>query len=415
MMTTSRRLFIEGTAAAGVSMALNNVASAQSDVLRIGLLTVKTGPLASGGIDMELALKMYLNERNNTLSGVKTQLFVADTGGSPANAKTKIQELVELNKIHVLVGPLAAFEVLAIDDYIAEHKIPTLSVAAAEDMTQRKPNPWVVRATSSSAQSSHVMGDYCAKILKYKRMSMIADDIAYGQEMNAGFQRVFEENGGKIVQKLFSPLTAPDYGSFLAQLKTDVDGIFLGFAGSNGFRFIRQLNEYGLKNKFAIIGGMTTLDESVLRNMGDEALGIETVCWYSAELDNPINAKFAPAFRKAFSYDPGYYAAGTYVNGAILENALKVIKGKFDDKNALMAALHKTNIPTARGTVKFDEFGNVVGDIYIRKVARKDGRLVNTVTKTYPNVSQFWTYNQKEFLANPVYSRDWPPAKNLES
>ncbi len=414
-MTTSRRLFIEGTAAAGVSMALNNVASAQSDVLRIGLLTVKTGPLASGGIDMELALKMYLNERNNTLSGVKTQLFVADTGGSPANAKTKIQELVELNKIHVLVGPLAAFEVLAIDDYIAEHKIPTLSVAAAEDMTQRKPNPWVVRATSSSAQSSHVMGDYCAKVLKYKRMSMIADDIAYGQEMNAGFQRVFEENGGKIVQKLFSPLTAPDYGSFLAQLKTDVDGIFLGFAGSNGFRFIRQLNEYGLKNKFAIIGGMTTLDESVLRNMGDEALGIETVCWYSAELDNPIAAKFAPAFRKAFSYDPGYYAAGTYVNGAILENALKVIKGKFDDKNALMAALHKTNIPTARGTVKFDEFGNVVGDIYIRKVARKDGRLVNTVTKTYPNVSQFWTYNQKEFLANPVYSRDWPPAKNLES
>lgn len=414
-MTTSRRLFIEGTAAAGVSMALNNVASAQSDVLRIGLLTVKTGPLASGGIDMELALKMYLNERNNTLAGVKTQLFVADTGGSPANAKTKIQELLELNKIHVLVGPLAAFEVLAIDDYIAEHKIPTLSVAAAEDMTQRKPNPWVVRATSSSAQSSHVMGDYCAKVLKYKRMSMIADDIAYGQEMNAGFQRVFEENGGKIVQKLFSPLTAPDYGSFLAQLKTDVDGIFLGFAGSNGFRFIRQLNEYGLKNKFAIIGGMTTLDESVLRNMGDEALGIETVCWYSAELDNPINAKFAPAFRKAFSYDPGYYAAGTYVNGAILENALKVIKGKFDDKNALMAALHKTNIPTARGTVKFDEFGNVVGDIYIRKVARKDGRLVNTVTKTYPNVSQFWTYNQKEFLANPVYSRDWPPAKNLES
>ncbi len=414
-MTTSRRLFIEGTAAAGVSMALNNVASAQSDVLRIGLLTVKTGPLASGGIDMELALKMYLNERNNTLAGVKTQLFVADTGGSPANAKTKIQELVELNKIHVLVGPLAAFEVLAIDDYIAEHKIPTLSVAAAEDMTQRKPNPWVVRATSSSAQSSHVMGDYCAKVLKYKRMSMIADDIAYGQEMNAGFQRVFEENGGKIVQKLFSPLTAPDYGSFLAQLKTDVDGIFLGFAGSNGFRFIRQLNEYGLKNKFAIIGGMTTLDESVLRNMGDEALGIETVCWYSAELDNPINAKFAPAFRKAFSYDPGYYAAGTYVNGAILENALKVIKGKFDDKNALMAALHKTNIPTARGTVKFDELGNVVGDIYIRKVARKDGRLVNTVTKTYPNVSQFWTYNQKEFLANPVYSRDWPPAKNLES
>ena len=80
-----------------------------------------------------------------------------------------------------------------------------------------------------------------------------------------------------------------------------------------------------------------------------------------------------------------------------------------------MAALKKSNIPTARGPVKFDSLGNIVGDVYIRKVERKDGRLVNTVTKTYTNVSQFWTYDQKAFLANPVYSRDFPPAKNLES
>jgi len=411
---TTRRHFLQGTAAAGVTMALSP-AQAQGETLRLGLLTVKTGPLASGGIDMERALVMYLNERNNMMAGQKVQLFVADTGGVPANAKSKIQELVELNKIHALIGPLAAFEALAIDDYLKTNKVPTLSVAAAEDMTQRKPNPWFVRATSSSAQCAHVMADYCAKTLKYKRMAMVADDIAYGHEMNAGFQHVFEDNGGKIVQKLFPPLTAPDYGSFLAQLKTNVDAVFLGFAGSNGFRFIRQMNEYGLRGKVPIVGGMTTLDESVLRNMGDEALGIPTVCWYSAELANPINAKFAPAFRKLFNYDPGYYAAGTYVNGAILEAAIAAVHGKFTDKVALMAALRKTNIPTARGYVKFDELGNVVGDVYIRQVERKDGRLVNSVIKTYPNVSQFWTYDQKQFLANPVYSRDWPPAKNLES
>jgi branched-chain amino acid transport system substrate-binding protein len=87
-------------------------------------------------------------------------------------------------------------------------------------MTQRKPNPWFVRATSTSSQCAHPMADYCAKIKGYKRMITIADDIAYGHEMIAGFQRVFEENGGKIVQKLSSPLTVPDYGSFLAQLKS---------------------------------------------------------------------------------------------------------------------------------------------------------------------------------------------------
>ena len=162
------------------------------------------------------------------------------------------------------------------------------------------------------------------------------------------------------------------------------------------------------------VGGMTALDEAVLRNMGDEALGIVTACWYSAELDNPLNKQFAPAFRKEFNYDPGFYAAGTYVEAAVLEAALKAVNGKIEDKDAFMAALRATKVDTARGPVRFDEFGNVVGNVYIRKVARKDGRLVNSVIKTYPDVSQFWTYDPKQFLANPVYSRDFPPAKNLE-
>jgi branched-chain amino acid transport system substrate-binding protein len=364
---------------------------------------------------MERALIMYLKERNNVLAGVKVELIVADTGGVPATAKAKVQQLVELNKVHVLLGPLAAFEALAIDDYIKANKIPTLAVAAAEDMTQRKPNEWFVRATSTSAQCAHVMAEYCAVDLKYKRMILIADDIAYGHEMNAGFQRVFEENGGKIVQKLFPPLTVPDYGSYLAQLKTNVDAIFIGFAGSNGFRFVRQFNEYGLLNKITVVGGMTALDESVLRNMGDEALGIKTVCWYSAELNNPINVKFANAFNKQFGYLPGFYAAATYVSGAVLEAAIQSAQGKYADRDLLMSALLKTNTQTARGPVKFDSLGNVVGDVYIRQVQRKNGVLVNSVIKTYPDVSQFWNYDPKKFLSNPVYSRDYPPAMNLES
>jgi branched-chain amino acid transport system substrate-binding protein len=182
------------------------------------------------------------------------------------------------------------------------------------------------------------MADYCAKTLKFKRMALIADDIPYGQEMNAGFQRVFEEAGGKIVQKLFSPMTTPDYASYIGQLK-NVDAVFLGFAGSNGFRFIRQFQDSPLKDKLVLVGGMTALDESVLRNMGDEAVGIQTACWYSPELANPINAKFTAAFRKAHGYDPGFYAAATYVNGAVLEAALKATGGNAD-REALMAALH---------------------------------------------------------------------------
>ena len=93
---------------------------------------------------------------------------------------------------------------------------------------------------------------------------------------------------------------------------------------------------------------MTALDEAVLRNMGDEALGILTACWYSAELDNPINRKFAPAFRKEFKYDPGFYAAATYTNGAVLESALEAVKGKIEDKQAFMKALRGDEGPTLR-------------------------------------------------------------------
>jgi len=414
-MTFNRRRFIEATGAGAAALVMPTIAQSQTGPIRVGLMTVKTGPLASGGIDMERALVQYLKERNYTLAGRKVDLFVGDSGGVPAQARTKIQELVERDKIQVMIGPLATAEALAADDYIRQAQLLTLSVAAAEDMTQRKPNPWFTRGTSTSSQCSMPLADYSHKTLKMRRMAVIADDIAYGHEMCAGFMRVFEENGGKVVQRMFPPLTVPDYGTYLAQLKTDIDGIFLGFAGSNGFRYLRQFNEYGLRGKVTPIGGMTALDEAVLRNMGDEALGIVTSCWYSAEIENAINKKFAANFRVDWSYDPGFYAAATYVEAAVLEATLNALKGNIEDKPSFMKTVRNIKVDTARGPVSFDRYGNVVGNIYIRKVERKDGRLVNRVIHTYPNVSQFWTYKPEEFLKNPVYSRDWPPAKNLES
>jgi branched-chain amino acid transport system substrate-binding protein len=414
-MTISRRQFVGSVAGASIaSLATPQLLSAQSsEPIRIGLMAAKTGPLASGGIDMDLAMNMFLKERENMLAGRKVELIVADTAGIPATARTKAQELVEKNSVHCIIGPLAAFEALAIADYLTEKEIPTLGVAAAEDMTQRHPSPWFARMTSTSAQCAYPLADYAANELKYKTIVTIADDFAYGHEMCAGFQRVFEDNGGKIIQKIFTPLATPDYGSYVAQVK-GADAIFMGTAGSNGFRFLRQFIEYGLKDKMAVIGGMTALDESVLRNMGDEALGILTTSWYSAELDNPLNKAFAAAFRKQFKYDPGYYAGGTYVTAEVLEAAIKATKGNVEDKKALMAAIRSGNVETVRGRIKLDEFGNAIGDTYIRKVTRRDARLVNSVIKTYPDVSQFWTYDKTAFLKNPVYSRDYPPAKNLE-
>lgn len=415
-MAFNRRTVLKGALATGVAASALKVPAsvAQPGPIRVGFLTVKSGALASGGLQMEQGITTFFKERNNMLAGRPVELQTADTAGNPAQARTKTQELVERFNVHVLIGPLAAFEALAIDDYIRSSKTPILSVAGAEDMTQRKPNPWFVRPSSTSAQPSHPMADYAAKDLKLKRAITIADDFAYGHENVAGFQRVFEDAGGKVVQKIFTPLNAPDYGTYISQLK-NADCLYTGHAGSNGLKLIRQLAEYGLKGKFTITGGFTPIDESVLQQMGDEGLGCYSGCWYSAELDNPINKKFVEAIRRDYKVDPGVYAAETYLAAEVLEHALKSIGGKVEDKDVFMKALKDAKVPeTLRGPVSFDEFGNVVGNIYIRKVEKKGGRYVNAVVKTYPNVSQFWTYNKDEFLKNPVYSRDWPPAKNLE-
>ncbi len=390
------------------------IATAQSEPIRIGFLTVRTGPLAAGGKQMEQGIELFLKERNNTLAGRKVQLIMADTGGNPAGARTKTQELVEREKVHVIIGPLAAFEALAIDDYIRQTRTPIVSCsAAAEDLTQRKPNPWFVRSAASSGQPNHAVGEYAAKNLGYKRVAIIADDFAYGHETAAAFQRVFEDNGGKVVQRIFTPLAVPDYGSFLAQLKTNVDAVYAGFAGANGFRFLRQYKEYGLK--MPVLGSMTTADEGILRTMGDEALGVITGGWYAAGIDTPENKRFVEAVNKEYGGDPGYYTLGAYSAGVLVEAAANAVKGKVEDKDAFMKALRSPGtVHDARGAWRLDEYGNPVMPIYIRKVERRNGKLVNAVIHTYPDMSQFWTYDPKQFLASPVYSRDYPPARNLE-
>jgi len=411
-MRFNRRKFIKaaGAAAGAAQLGFPAIVRAQAEPIRIGLLTIKTGALASGGIDMERGLTIFLKEKNYTMGGRKVTLTVADSGGVPAQARTKMQELVERERVQAVVGPLAAFEALAMDDYIRAAQIPTLPIAGAEDMTQRKANPWFVRASSTSAQCAYPMADYCAKRLKYKRMTAIADDFAYGHEMLGGFQQVFEDAGGALVQKLFSPLNAPDYGSYIAQIKPDVDGVFLGFAGSNGFRFLKQYNEYGIKTP--LVGGMTAFDEVAVRNMGDYAIGKLSSCWYTAQLDNPNNRRFVASYRADNGYDPGQYAAGTYLYGEVLYAAIEALKGRVEDKQAFIKALRAVRVDTLRGPIAFDEYGNVVGNIYIRQVEKKDGRLVNTNIYTYSNVSQFWTYDPKDFLNHPVWSRDYPPMKN---
>ena len=404
------KLHRRGLLATAAAAALPLPAIAQSAPVRIGLLTVKTGPLAQGGLQMEQGTNLFLKDRNFTLAGRKVELVVADTGGNPAGTKTKAQELIERDNVDLIFGPLAAFELLAITDYTAAHKTPILSLAAAEDMTQRKPNPYFVRASATAAQSMHPLADYAAKELGYKRVITVTEDFAFGYEQMGGFQRVFEDAGGRVMKKLWPPLVTPDYTPYIAQL-SGVDAVVQGFAGSNPLKFMKQYKDAGMT--LPVIGGSTAGDDALLKSFGDEAIGLVSASWYSSDLDTPVNKQFIAGMVRDTGAIPGQYAAGLYINGLVAEAALKATGGKTDDKDALVKALRAVSLTDSpRGPFHFDHFGNVVGNTYIRRLERKDGKLVQTTIKTYPNVGQFWTYDEKWFLEQPVYSRDYPPLKS---
>jgi branched-chain amino acid transport system substrate-binding protein len=353
----------------------------------------------------------YLKEKNLTLGGRKVDFLSADTGGNPAGAKTKAQELVERDNVDVILGPLAAFELYAINEYVQQQKMPTLSLAAADNLTQRAPNPYLLRASATSSQAMHPMGHYAATQLKLKRVVTIVEDFAFGYEQMGGFQAAFQKDGGCVVNKLWPPIVTPDYTPYIAQI-SDCDGVCQGFAGSNPLRFMKQYAGAGLK--YPVVTGETGADDALLKSFGPEAIGLVSSCPYTLDLENEANERFVSEIMKNYNVIPGFYAAGLYVNCQVVDAGLKAAGGDASDKQKFMAALKSVSLTdTPRGPIKFDHLNNVIGTCYIRRIGTEGAnyglKLWNKTLHTYENVSQFWTWPEHEFLAHPVYSRAYPP------
>ena len=223
----TRRRVLAGSGAAIAMAGLPLPGLAEDRPVKIGLLTVKTGPLAQGGIQMEQGISLFLKHRGNKLAGRTAELIVADTGGNPAGTKTKAQELIERDQVDMIFGPLAAFELLAISDYAAQQQMPDPEPRRRRGHDPAQTQPVFRRAASAtSAQPLHPLADYARKELKYETVITVANDFAYGYEEIGGFQRVFEDEGGRVKAKLWPPLVTPDYTPFLGQMSgVDADRV----------------------------------------------------------------------------------------------------------------------------------------------------------------------------------------------
>ncbi len=381
--------------------------------IKIGFIAPLSGGMAATGKDMLSGLQLYLEEIGYTAAGRKIELIVEDDEAVPATGLTKTRKLVEKDGVHVMTGGLLASTGYALAPYIDSKEIPmTYPLMAPDDLTQRQRAKWIVRTGWNSSQPNHPLGEYAYQVLKYRKVAIIGLDYAFGWECSGGFQKTFEEAGGKIIQKIWTPLTVTDFSPYLAQISKESDAVYALFLARATLQFTKQYQEFGLKAKIPLIGGGTTTDEHALPSMGDEAIGIITALHYSEALDNPANKRFVKAFREKAKKAASYYSENTYTGVRWIVEAIKAIGGDVENRPKFLEALRKVELKDVpRGPFKLDDYGNPVQNVYIRKVERVGGELQNTVIHTYPNVSQFWKYKPEEFLKQPVYSREFPPLK----
>ncbi|HYB21500.1 MAG TPA: ABC transporter substrate-binding protein [Thermodesulfobacteriota bacterium] len=410
--TLLRRVIIGMVAGFVLSMPLLSWAQAKGPI-KIGLIVPLSGGMAATGKDMLNGFQLYLEEIGYQAAGRKIELIVEDDEAVPATGLTKTRKLVEKDGVHIMTGGLMASTGYALAPYIDSKEIPTTyPIMAPDDLTQRQRAKWIVRTGWNSSQPNHALGEYTYQTLKYKKAVIMGLDYAFGWESAGGFQKTFEDAGGKVIQKIWCPLTVTDFSPYLSQISKDADVVYILFLGRSTLQFTKQYQEFGLKGKLPLVGGGTATDEHALPSMGDEALGIITALHYSEALDNPANKKFVKAFREKAKKAASYYSEGTYTGARWIVEAIKAVKGDVENRGRLMEALKKVELKDVpRGPFKLDDYGNPVQNIYIRKVERVGGELQNTVIHTYPSVSQFWRYKPEEFLKQPVYSREYPPLK----
>ncbi len=387
--------------------------SAEKGPIKIGFLAPMSGGFAAQGKDMLAGLELYLEEVKYQAAGRKIELLVEDDEANPAVGLTKTRKLVEKDGVHIMTGGMMASTGYALAPYIDSKEIPmNYPVMSPDDITQRKIPKWIVRTGWSSSQPHQPFGEYAYNVLKFRKISVVAYDFAFGWECVGGFHKTFEDAGGKILQKIWVPLTAQDMSPYISQISKDADAVFAVFSGRQTLQFVKQYKEFGLKDKLPLIGGGTVTDEHALPSMGDEAIGIITPLFYSEVLDNAANKKFVKGFRAKAKKAASYYSEGTYSGTRWIVEAIKKVNGDVENRPNLLAALRNVELKDLpRGPMKLDHYGNPIQNIYVRKVEKVGGALQNTVIHTFPNVSQFWKSKPEEFLKQPVYSREFPAVK----
>jgi branched-chain amino acid transport system substrate-binding protein len=365
-------------ALAALALAAPLAAQSQATPFKIALIPPMTGQQASTGRQIEAAVKLYIAQNGDTVAGRKIEVIVKDDVATPDVTKRLAQELVVNEKVNVLAGFGVTPAALAAAPIATQSKTPLVVMAAATSSITEA-SPYIVRTSFTLPQVSVAMGDWAPKN-GVKSVVTLVSDYGPGNDAEKFFAERFQLNGGKVIDKLRVPLRNPDFAPFLQKVRdAKPDALFVFVPSGAGAAVMKQFLERGMdKAGIKLIATGDVTDDDQLNDMGDGALGVVTSHHYSAAHPSAMNKKFVEAFQKANkNMRPNFMAMGGYDGMRVIYEALKATGGK-GDGTALLEKMKGQIFESPRGQILIDaQTRDIVQDVYLRKVEKKDGQLYN--------------------------------------
>ncbi len=375
------------TAMAAVTLGLLTAGGASAqDTVKVGLIVAMTGQQASTGKQIKAAVELFQKQNGTTVAGKKVEVILRDSASVPDNTKRLAQELIVNDKVNIIAGFEITPAALAIAPLATEAKIPAIVMAAGTSIITER-SPYIARTSFTVAQSCVIIADWAGKN-GIKKVVTIVSDYAPGADAEKSFSEPFKAAGGTVVEAIKVPLANPDFAPFL-QRAADAkpDAIFIFVPSGQGGTFMKQYVERGLdKAGIKLIGPGDVTDDDLLPNMGDAAIGTVTAHFYSADHGSAKNKAYVEAFTKANNFRPNFMSVGGYDGMNLIYEALKKTGGKADG-DSLIAAMKGMKWESPRGPITIDpDTRDIIQNIYIRKVEKKNGALYNVEFATFEAV-----------------------------
>ena len=382
---TSRRLVLSRGAAlvgaASTGLLLPQIARAQSNKIRVGLMLPYTGTFAQLGVAIENGVRMAIDEKGGKLGGREIEWFKVDDESEPAKGVENANRLVQRDKVDILIGTVHSGVQMGIQRVAREsgvlNIIPNAGVHAA---TRALCAPNVFRTSFSNSQPTMALGKPMVD-KGHKKAVWITWKYAAGDEAFEGFKESYTKAGGTIVKELSLPFPNVEFQALLTEIASlRPDAVACFFAGGGAAKFIRDYAAAGLKDRIPLWGS-GFLTEGVLEAAGAAGEGVMSTLHYSDSLETARNKQFRLQYAKTFRMQPDVYAVQGYDSGLLLAQGLAAVKGDIANKQALYKALESQSIDSPRGKWTMSKSHNPIQDIYLRRVEKGENKVIGVAAK----------------------------------